>query len=65
MQMAANGPYSGPTTIAPTIRIGESSRIPAAAIIAATAMNTRNEGVSIASSRARNSSSSHTSASAP
>ena len=62
---AASGPYSGPTTMAPTIRIGESSRMPTAAIMAATAMNTRNDTVSSDSLRQRSSISSHTSASAP
>ena len=45
---AASAPYSGPTTIAPMINTGESSRMPIAAIIAATAMNDRKDAVRIA-----------------
>ena len=37
----ASGPNSGPTTIAPTTRIGWSSSSPNAAIMVATHMNTR------------------------
>ena len=38
-QTPASGPNSGPTTIAPTIRIGESSTMPTAAICIAATMN--------------------------
>lgn len=49
-QSAASGPKSGPTTIAPTMRIGSSNTTPIAAIIVATAMNTRKVGDYIVSS---------------
>ena len=40
-QKPAIGPNSGPTTIAPTIRIGEFRKMPTAPISAASAMNIR------------------------
>jgi hypothetical protein len=49
---AATGPKSGPITMAPTMSTGLSTMMPQAAIIAARAMNTKNDGVGVASSRA-------------
>jgi len=61
--MAASGPKSGPTTMAPTMRIGWSLTTPTAAIIVATAMKTRKVAVSRTSSPARASTSCQTTAS--
>jgi hypothetical protein len=61
----AMGPNSGPTTIAPTMRMGESSTSPTAAMSAARTTNTRKLGVSTDSSRALASTVSHTAASVP
>ena len=58
--MAATGPKSGPITMAPTISTGLSTTMPQAAIIDARAMNTKNDGVGVASSRAWASTCSHT-----
>ena len=63
-QTPASGPNSGPTTIAPMIRISESVRIPTAAISVARTMNATKEPESSADSDVRSSTSSHTTASA-
>ena len=52
-QNPAIGPNSGPTTMAPTIRIDESSRMPTAAMSPASTMNARNENESVALSEVR------------
>ena len=50
-QKPATGPNSGPTTIAPTIRIGELRKIPTEAISPATTMKIRNGADSSVDSR--------------
>ena len=60
---AANGPNSGPTTIAPTTVTGESVTTPTAAIMHARHRKSRNVTLSVDSSRVRAESSSHTIAS--
>ncbi len=60
---ALMGLKSGLTTIAPTMRIGESVRMPTAAITAAITMKTTRLRVSVASERARTSTSSQITAS--
>ncbi len=62
-QTAASGPNSGPTTIAPTIRIGESVMTPTPPISIAITMNARNENDSSVSSDVRLSTCSQTTAS--
>ena len=47
-----SGPYSGPRIMAPTIKTGESVRMPQAAMRAAITMKRKNEGVDAESSRA-------------
>ena len=63
-QSPARGPNSGPTTIAPMIRITESCRIPSAAIIVASTMKARKLNESSALSEVWNSTVSQTTASA-
>ena len=63
-QKPAIGPNSGPTTIAPTIRIGELRKIPTAAIRPASTMNNRYVPDSSTCSLVRDSTSSQTTASA-
>ncbi len=62
-QRPASGPNSGPTTIAPTIRIGWSSTMPTAAICIAMTMKSRKLSESSVFSEVRDSTSSHTTAS--
>src|ERR1044072_8694945 len=62
-QMPASGPNSGPTTIAPTIRIGEPVKIPTEAIKQARAMKARKVAESSMLSEVRGSTSSQTTAS--
>ena len=62
-QSPAIGPNSGPTTIAPMIRIGESSRMPTEAIRQARTMNSRKLAESSVFSEVRASTSSQTTAS--
>ena len=62
-QSPASGPNSGPTTIAPTIRIGEPRKIPTEAIRQARAMKTRNMPPSSVLSEVRASTSSQITAS--
>ena len=62
-QRPAIGPNSGPTIIAPTIRIGESRKIPTAAIMQASAMKARKTPFSSMFSEVRDSTSSQTTAS--
>ena len=62
-QKPAIGPNSGPTTIAPTIRIGESRKMPTEAIRQASAMKMRKLPPSSALSEVRASTSSQTTAS--
>lgn len=64
-QSPASGPNSGPTAIAPTIRIALSSTAPHAASMVATDMNARYTAVSVDSSWVISATASHTSASAP
>ncbi len=61
--MAARGPNSGPTTIAPTIRMGESITMPTTAICIAATMNATKLTESSVSSDVRASTSSHMTAS--
>ena len=63
-QSPASGPNSGPTTIAPMIRITESVMIPTPAISVARTMNARKLNDSSALSDVRLSTSSQTTASA-
>jgi hypothetical protein len=63
-QKPAMGPNSGPTTIAPTMRIGEFRKMPTAAMSAASSMKAMNDQVSSASSDVRSTTSSQTTASA-
>src|SRR3954469_6134692 len=62
-QKPAIGPNSGPTTMAPTIRIGESSSRPTQAISVASTMKARKDADSCASSEVWNSSCSQMTAS--
>ena len=62
-QRPASGPNSGPTTIAPTIRIGESRKMPTEAIRQASTMKTRKLPPSSMLSEVRASTSSQTTAS--
>ena len=62
-QRPASGPNSGPTTIAPTIRIGEPVKMPTEAIRQASVMKTRKLPPSSVLSEVRASTSSQTTAS--
>ena len=61
-QKLASGPNSGPSTIAPTIRIGVSRKIPTAAISVESVMKIRKLAVSSVDSDVSSSTSSHTTA---
>lgn len=65
VQIPASGPNSGPTAIAPTIRIALSSTTPHAAIIVATARKARYVTERVDSSCVASASWSHSTASAP